>query len=69
MSRTRILRTLARFDAATVADVMRVVGGQHRAVWHHLQGLVADGLATREGENHVRYSVTEAGRLAARSAA
>ena len=75
LTANRVLLALARFDVATVSDVAYAVSrplpNQQRTVWTHLQALVASGLATRDGERgHVaRYSVTEAGRLAAKEAA
>lgn len=63
----RVLRALARFDVATVAELAESIGrreGNRRSVWHHLQGLVAEGFASRDGERGMfaRYAVTEAGR-------
>ena len=75
MTRTRVLRALSRFDVATVGDLSHALGmpnpSQQKAVWRALQLLVTAGHATRDGERgHVaRYSVTEAGRLAAKEAA
>ena len=75
MTRTRVLRALSRFDVATVGDLSHALGmpnpSQQKAVWRALQLLVTAGHATRDGERgHVaRYSVTEAGKQAAKEAA
>lgn len=69
MTRLRVLRALARFDTAGAHEIAAALGLTRDAARHHLGKLVDAGHATRLGDNHIRYSVTEAGRLAARSAA
>lgn len=71
----QVLRALSRFDVATVEDVATALHrnnpSQQRNVWSRLQVLVADGLASRDGERgHVaRYAITEQGRQQLKEAA
>lgn len=61
----RVLRALSRFDSAKIAEVAEALGhSAHRTVWWHLQNLVAEGFASRDGERKqfARYAVTDAGR-------
>lgn len=62
MKRERVFRALARFDVATANEIALVLGAGKRNVWAHLESIVRDGYATREGENHIRYAINEAGR-------
>jgi DNA-binding MarR family transcriptional regulator len=67
-----VLRSLSRFDAATVEDLASALHhNPSRTVWVHLQKLVASGLVSREGEHGTvaRYAITEQGRMAIRRAA
>lgn len=70
----RVLRALSRFDCATVGELAEVIGhreGKRRAVWSRLQGLVAEGFASRDGDRgtFAKYAVTEAGRMKLQEAA
>jgi DNA-binding MarR family transcriptional regulator len=70
--RVRVLRALARFDAASSPEVATVIGSDPRNVWGHLKALEVDGYAERvdTGEQRsVRYRITEAGRVALKAAA
>lgn len=60
----RLLRSLSRFDAATVEDIAGTVSIVKRTVWMHMQALVKEGLATREGSmgHAVTYRITDKGR-------
>ena len=64
----RVLRALARFDVASVADVGAFFGrrtpNELRRVWQQLQNLTAEGFAMRDGDRgqQARYSISEAGR-------
>lgn len=70
LSQDRVLRALSRFDSATVEEVATGLGGTHlRTTWHHLQRLVAQGMATKSAERIAKYTVTETGRLSLTKAA
>lgn len=69
LSSQRVLRSLSRWDSATVDDLARQFNVHTRTVWMHLQKLVEQGLATKSDDRIARYAITEAGRQALTAAA
>lgn len=67
LTSSRVLRALSRFDTASYRDVADVIGREtanaRRDVRKQLEGLVAEGFASRDGTvGHVQYAITDAGR-------
>lgn len=66
MTMQQVLRALCRFDSATTEEIAQVCGGSKQTASHHLRRLAIAGHAVRLGRNYIRYSVTDAGRDAAK---
>lgn len=68
LTRVKVLRSLSRFDTATVEDVAVVLNSERGPVRAHLRESVLAGHVVTMGKNHIRYSLAEPGKAWLRQA-